>query len=837
MSKHFLAEQLEKFIDIKDIPMTLMTPRIQRMKDETQALNDQGLRQTRLYVNMAASLAQTKGEPENIRRAKAFAYHLKHIEQPIYDAEQLIGSVTGMWPVDEARNQLTYEQLKQETQQMLDTYFANRGGFNHYDNTREGQMLFAYKKGGLSFEEQANLTKFRFGSLMARDHYDANIDFQVMQKLIAEMEQHYRDAGVEFENWEIGSRIEKHFVYNYGAETMQLLRENGWNAANHTNLNYKRLVVTGIGGILGRINGYLENAKSQKDKDFYTGCKIVMEAVSDYIFRYAKAAAVKAEATEEPVRRAELQKMAVVMEKISTQKPETFTEAIELVWMIQLIGNLFGGSALSLARFDQYMYPFYKHDIEAGTITVDRVFELICSLYMKLNEPKMRTVQSLAVGGICCESGEDACNDLSKLCLEAMSTLKTPYPNMSARVMPGKTPDWFYDEIMRTVKAGCGQPMVLNDAVWVPNLTSLGIPEKWARDYYNMGCTEIMIQGKDCNWTTGGLIFFPELLNAMIRKSAAEGRTYESFEEFLGEYLKLIDKQCDEAGESGKNVIHSQRERNCDPFASSLIDGCLENATDYFQGGTDTGDPISVSAQGLGTAADSLSAIRKFVFEENRYTLAELGQMLHEDFAGHELDRLRLANGAPKFGNDDDYVDEIAKRLFDSYAAGVRRQNEDRLPKTRYVDNVFSYNMHITLGESLGATANGRSAGEAISDCVGPTQGADTEGSTALLNSVLKLSHKDVTGAHALNFKISPSFVKDREGTQAAIRMLKVYLEQMGPQIQINYQNPKDLLDAQVHPDKHRDLVVRIAGYCEYFVNLDHRLQCEIIERTLHEVG
>lgn len=289
MSKHFLAEQLEKFIDIKDIPMTLMTPRIQRMKDETQALNDQGLRQTRLYVNMAASLAQTKGEPENIRRAKAFAYHLKHIEQPIYDAEQLIGSVTGMWPVDEARNQLTYEQLKQETQQMLDEYFANRGGFNHYDNAREGQMLFAYKKGGLSFEEQANLTKFRFGSLMARDHYDANIDFQVMQKLIAEMEQHYRDAGVEFENWEIGSRIEKHFVYNYGAETMQLLRENGWNAANHTNLNYKRLVVTGIGGILERINGYLENAKSQKDKDFYTGCKIVMEAVSDYIFRYHNA--------------------------------------------------------------------------------------------------------------------------------------------------------------------------------------------------------------------------------------------------------------------------------------------------------------------------------------------------------------------------------------------------------------------------------------------------------------------------------------------------------------------------------------------------------------------
>lgn len=837
MGIHFLAEQLETFIDIKDISTALMTSRIQRMKAETQALNDQGLRQTRLYVNMAASLAQTKGEPENIRRAKALAYHLKYVDLPIYDAEQLIGSVTGMWPVDEARNQLTYEELRLEAQVMLDAYFEKRGAFNHYENAREGQMMFSYKKGGLSFEEQANLSKFRFGSLMARDHYDANIDFQVMQKLIAEMEQHYRSAGIEFENWEIGSSIEKYFVYNYGDETMQLLRENGWNAANHTNLNYKRLVTTGIGGILQRIDENLEWATSQKKRDFYTGCKIVMEAVSDYILRYARATAEKASKEQNPVRREELQKMSVVMEKISTQKPESFTEAIELVWMIQLIGNLFGGSALSLSRFDQYMYPFYQHDIAAGTITVERVFELICSLYLKLNEPKMRTVQSLAVGGVRCEDGENACNDLSKLCLEAMSVLRTPYPNMSARVMPGKTPDWFYEEIMRTVKAGCGQPMVLNDAVWIPNLISLGIPEPWARDYYNMGCTEIMIQGKDCNWTTGGLIFFPELLNALIHKSVAEKRTYASFEEFLDAYLKLIDKQCDEAGESGRNVILSQHEKNCDPFASALIDGCLESATDYFQGGTDTGDPISISAQGLGTAADSLSAIRKFVFDEKRYSLEQLGQLLREDFVGHELDRLRLANGTPKFGNDDDYVDEIAARLFDNYTAGVRRQNENRLPKTRYVDNVFSYNMHITLGESLGATANGRLAGEAISDCVGPTQGADTEGSTALLNSVLKLSHKDVTGAHALNFKISPSFVKDREGTQAAIQMLKVYLEQMGPQIQINYQNPEDLLDAQIHPDKHRDLVVRIAGYCEYFVNLDHRLQCEIIERTLHEIA
>ena len=211
--------------------------------------------------------------------------------------------------------------------------------------------------------------------------------------------------------------------------------------------------------------------------------------------------------------------------------------------------------------------------------------------------------------------------------------------------------------------------------------------------------------------------------------------------------------------------------------------------------------------------------------------------MLQKNFEGFEIQRMQFMNNAPAYGNDDDYVDQIAAAIFDTYSAAVRKQNENRLPKTRFVNNVFSYNMHITLGESLDATANGRLAGEAISDCAGPTQGRDGEGSTALLNSALKLSHKDVTGAHALNFKISPSLVRDRQGTQAVIQLLRVYLKEMGPQLQINYQNPQDLLDAQAHPEKHRDLVVRIAGYCEYFINLDHRLQCEIIERTMHEVA
>ena len=827
MGTPFVTKELDKFIPIEDAG-NLISPRIKRMIDVVQQLNDAGLRKTRLYTNVAESLKTSKGEPQNIRRAKALVRHLENIDLPVYEAEQLIGSVTGMWPVDTERDP-SYEELREEAIKMLDEYFANR-----VTEKKEDDDFFSDWE-GLSFEEAIAQTKFRFGSLMARDHYDANITFLDMQKLIADMTEHYRESRT-FENWEIGAAIERHFQYYYGDEVMELLHGNGWNTANHTNLNYTSLVNRGLGDVISEIEDRLSKAEDQEKKDFYLSCKIAMTGISDYIKRYSQATREAVVKVDDEVRKSELLAMADVMEKVSTEKPDNFTEAIELVWLIQLVGNLFGGSALSLGRFDQYMYPFYKRDIESGAITLERVRELISSLYLKLNEPRMRTVQSMCVGGVDVDSGEESCNDLSKICLETMACLKLPYPNMSARVMPEKTPDWFYEEIVRTIKAGCGQPMLLNDAVWIPNLTSLGMPEEWARAYYNMGCTEIMIEGKDSNWTSGGLIFFPEILNALIEKAVNEKCEYASFDDFMSDYLEMIEKKCDESGVRGRKVVASQRRLNCDPFASSLIDGCLESGTDYFKGGSLCGDPCSISAQGLGTAADSLSVIRKFVFDEKKYTLEQILLFLTTNFKDNESVRRQFINGAPMFGNDDDYVDELAKQLFDTYSAGVRKQNEDRLPRMRFVNNVFSYNMHITLGESLDATANGRFAGEAISDCVGPSQGSDIEGVTAFLNSALKLSPADVTGAHALNLKINPSLAKDKQGTAALINMLKVYIKEMGPQIQLNYQNPEDLLDAQKHPEKHRNLVVRIAGYCEYFINLDRRLQSEIIERSMHGV-
>lgn len=820
-------ETLERISSLKEIK-GMKTHRIQAMQELVQRLNDAGLRRTLLYTNMARAVLHSEGEPRAIRRAKGFAYHLDHVELPVFPDEQLIGSVTGMWPVDPVQNGKTYDDFYREAVKALDEYDKNRiyskedGGKKHEENT----------EGNVNFEENVAAMKSRFGSLMARDHYDASIPFDILQRLIKTLNEERADSG--YEPWEIGKVLEVLFTYDYGEDTKKTLHEINWKVANHTNLNYRMLVNRGYGDILEEIEERLAKTTDEDKRVFYESVRIAVQAVIRYIKKYAAAVLEEAKKTKDIVRRSELFEMAAVMEKISEKKPETFLEALDLVWMTQLVGNLEGGSALSLGRFDQYMIPFYRKDMEKGILTRERAFELICALYLKLNEPKMRTVQSLSVGGVT-PDGSDGANEVTKLCLEAMSLLTTPYPNMSVRLNPEKSPQWLYQEVIRTVKAGCGQPLILNDSVWIPNLNSLGIPLEQARDYYNMGCTEIMIEGRDCNWISVGTILLPDILTTQIKEAVNEGKQYKSYEEFEEEYLRRIREEVDRYGRNGIRFLKAEREGSQDPFASALIEGCLEKGTDYFQGGTELGSPLSINAQGMGTVSDSISVIKKYIFDEKKMSLEQLNRVLEDNFEGNELIR-KMFEKSPCYGNDDDYVDTIAAKIWDAYSSQTRKQNEIyHIENARFVNNVFSYNAMVELGEITSATPNGRKRGEAISDCIGPSQGRDSSGPTALMNSVFKMETKDITGAFALNMKISPSLVKDREGTEAVVRLLKTYIREKGAEIQFNYVDANALQEAQREPSKHRDLVVRIAGYCEYFVNLDYKLQNEIIERTLHE--
>ncbi len=792
----------------------LRTDRIARLEALTQSLNLAGVRKTELFTNIAHSLKETEGEPRELRRAKAFAYHLGAVKKPVYDGELIIGSITGMCPVDE--NEPSLDQRRAEAIEVLDKHFADK---------RAG-VTETGKKRGVSFDDGFTGGKNRY-ALMARDHYEANIKFLDLQTLIAEMKERYKDEPGLTPS-EIGKVLEVHFNYDYGEETRRLMRELPWNVANHTCLDYPRLVKIGYDGVRAQVRAAL---KAHPEREiFYQAMLISLDAASKYIHDYASAAREAACGADDK-RRAELYEIAEVCDKIADKAPDTFFEAIQLVWMTHLIGNVDGGSAMSLGRFDQYMRPFFEKDYESGALTLDRARELIAALWLKLNEPKMRTVQSCCLAGVTRE-GKDGASLLTRLCLELTALLKLPYPNTSVRVDMDVSPDWLLDDCIRTIKAGGGMPMILNDKLWVNNFIDIGLSPEDARDYYNMGCVEMLIQSKQPNWTGGGGVDLPHLVLQEI--AAKKDGPLGTFDEFMDDIEAAIHQKLRGREKELHERVSCEKE-SCDPFASALVEGCIESGRDFFNGGTALGPFVSFGCSGLGTATDSLLAIRKHVFEQKDLSIQRLSDALAADFVGYE-DVRTLLKDRLSYGNDDDSADLIAKRMFDAAMADIKAYN-DQPVRERFISSLFSYNGHISGGEALTATPDGRCAGDPISDCLSPVQGRDTCGPTATLNSFLKLDMGGVTGAHAMNLKVNGNLLKDQAGTDALKALIQAYLYDRGPQLQINFVNAEDLLAAQREPEKHRDLVVRIAGYCEYFVNLDRKLQSEIISRTLHEMA
>ena len=808
-----------------------MTARIQLLKENIQRLNDAGCRRTTFYPLIAASLKQTQGEPTPIRRAKAFAHLLDNVEQVVLPYELLAGSVTGMWPVDHTVP--TYEEQKQEAVRVLEQYASGVNvpyvGMITPVNARSPEQLVSGTKDA------------RF-VLMLRDHYDANIPFHRLQRLIREMQEWFK-SNTDLEPFEIARELERHFNYDYGAETRRLFDELPWHVAHHLDLNYKDLVKTGLGAIRERIEQKLATAANAQKKEFYQATGICADATIRFIVRYADTLAAASRAGDIDAERAgELKAMAATCRKIADGRPETFREALQLVWMMQVMAIMSGMGALSFARFDQYMYPFYQRDMEKGLITRDHAKELLCCFWLKINEPKMRTVESVCLAGVT-PDGRDGATELTRLCLEVTAEMKLPYPNVSVRVDSKVSPSWLLAEVVKTMKAGGGQPMVLNDQVWVTNLQKIGYPAEWAREYYNMGCVEILIQGKQPSWAWVDGACFPALLERLFQEWRTGKRKLETFEEFLQAYLDAIRDEVDRCAECGVADLNKVRRTACDPFASMLVEGCVEKGLDFFQGGTVCPPHLSFSeeGQGLGTATDSLSAVRKFVYEDKKITLAELDAALHANFVGYDDLRTALDRLTPAFGNEDDRTDELARRIYHAYSDAIFRHNNPRemdpVTAVKYVSVQFSYNMHVYWGEITPATPNGRRRGEPLSDNCGPSQGKDVNGPTRLLNSVLSLDHSQVTGPFAFNLKMNPTLMKDKAGTAAMESLLRTYIQRGGPQIQVNYVDAEALKDAQLHPEKHRDIVVRVAGYCEYFTNLDFKLQTEIISRTLHDAG
>lgn len=799
-------------------PISIDEMRIERMHKRVDALNNAGLYRTCAYTLVAASLRATEGEPLQIRRAKAAACLLDSVTLQIFPEEPLVGSMIGLWELE--TNLPSYEEQKRIAIEAIEDFIVCKNNAKSPDRPQSIRHR--------AMEDEVSEHRSRW-ALMSRVHHDASLTYSEYQRMLADMEAHFAGAGLQ--RFEIGKALEAALRIQYDPQDRRIMNELPWLPGNHLGLDYQRVIDSGLGQMHQEIHAHWKETADPEKVEFYTSVDIVIHSMTAFLLRYADAVEQAARGEEANERGQELLEMACILRKISTEPADSFREALQTVWLLHVMSNIVGGSAMSFSRFDQYMLPYYQRDIARG-VPREQLKALLSCFWLKINEPKLRTVQSMTVGGVR-PDGEDACSDLTRLCLEVARDRKLPYPNIAVRVHHG-SPDWLYDAILDTVKAGCGQPMILNDDVFTPNFKKLGYSDEIARDYFNMGCVELMIQGKQPLWGAANSVVYTECLQESLDAYASGALKADTFDAFMEDYLARIRTGIDECHQAALARKASMWDTCYDPFCSLLTQDCIARGKDMHHGGSACPPHWSIYAHGLGTLADSLAAIKKFVYDEKRISLDRLIEVLDTNFAGEEALHAMLDRGTPFFGNDIDGTDEIANRVFYELTKTIFELNT-LSEEDKYVATFFSYFSHVLSGEVTKATPNGRMAGQSLSDSMAPTQGKDVGGPTKMLNSVLKIDPSFITGGYALNLKVTPSLAKTAQGTQALKGLLKAYLMSMGPQIQINYVDTDALKDAQVHPENHRDLVVRVGGYCEYFVNLDYTLQNEIIQRTIHD--
>ena len=569
---------------------------------------------------------------------------------------------------------------------------------------------------------------------------------------------------------------------------------------------------------------------------------IAIEALSDYIQRYAKLARQMASSETRPQRQDELIEMAEVCEWVSAKPARTFREALQLVWFVHLgIKMDDGGVGHSFGRFDQYLYPFYRDDVESGCLDVEQACELLAIFWIKLN-CECDDIAHLSLGGQTCQGG-DAANDLSMLCLQVDRWISRKQPNLSTRVHSG-TSDTYWDEIARTIRRGAGHPAIFNDDVIIPGLLDYGLPEEIVRDYAQVGCVETFLPGLGAPWTDCYLNLAKCMELALnngcdvssghkLGTETGDPRQFDSFDTLFKAYECQVEHalyQMLKAKDAYDKMV-SQYEP--EPLNSAFIRDCLQRGLDAAGGGARyllTG----AYGVGLGTAIDSLTAIKILVYDEEKLSMDELLAALNANFRGHERVQ-SLCRNAPKYGNDDDKADTLAVKVIESFGRQMRAYPSPSSHSIHYgmLGSVLS---HTSMGEKTAASANGRFAGETLSDGGSPSQGCNRNGATATLRSLAKANNQLVPGGAAINLRLSPHYLQGVDGLEKLVSLLKTYVAMGGEQLQVNVVDTKTLRQALENPEKYRDLVVRVAGFTAYFVTLTPSIQQEILARSEAEI-
>jgi pyruvate formate-lyase/glycerol dehydratase family glycyl radical enzyme len=583
--------------------------------------------------------------------------------------------------------------------------------------------------------------------------------------------------------------------------------------------------------------------------------EVAADAIIAYAGRHAQKLRDRASSEKKAERREELERMSAICERVPAQAPRTFWEALQYYWFVHLgvIIELNTWDSFNPGRLDRHLLPFYRRDIEAGIMTKERARELLQSFWIKFNNqpapPKVGvTAQEsntytdfclINLGGVD-GGGGDAVNELTYLILDVIEEMRILQPSSMVQVSV-KNSDEYLVRALKIVRTGFGQPSLFNTEAIIDELLRQGKSIEDARNGGASGCVETGAFGKE-SYILTGYFNLTKILELTIHNGVdpltgrrigletGDPSEFESFEELYGAFERQLQHFIDIKLRGNVVVERIWAEYLPAPFMSILIDDCIARGRDYNDGGARYNTSY-IQGVGLGTITDSLTAIRYQVFDEGAIPLKDLIAALDNDFEGSEDLRLKLLDETPKYGNDDDYADALAVRVFESFFASV-----DGRPNTKgghFRINMLPTTSHVYFGSVVGATPDGRKAGKPLSEGISPVQGADRKGPTAVLKSASKIDHVK-TGGTLLNQKFTPQVLADEEGLEKLAHLIRAYFAMGGHHIQFNVVTAEMLRNAQREPEKYRDLIVRVAGYSDYFVDLGIELQNEIIRRTEH---
>lgn len=636
----------------------------------------------------------------------------------------------------------------------------------------------------------------------------------------------------------------------------------------HLSVNYGRLLSDGLMGYEQRVRECkaaldLTQPDSIDKNMFYKSVLVVIEAVRKFAQRYSELAKEMAEQEKNPARQAELLEMSRICAKVPYEPAETFREAVQSVWFIQLILQIeSNGHSLSYGRFDQYMYPYYIKDIQENKISEDEALELLTCLWIKtLTVNKIRSqshtlssagspmYQNVTIGGQTTDK-KDAVNELSFLVLRSVAQTRLTQPNLTVRYHANLNKH-FFDECVEVMKLGFGMPALNNDEIIIPSFINWGVKEEDAYNYSAIGCVETAVPGKWGYRCTGmSYINFPRVLLCAMNNGVdlTTGKRFtqghgmfadmETYEDLLAAWDKTV-REMTRYSVIVENAIDKASERDVpDILCSALTDDCIGRGKTIKEGGA-VYDFISGLQVGIANMADSLAAIKKLVYDEKKITRQQLWDAILDDFQSPANKKIQemLVNDVPKYGNDNDDVDQLVVEAYDSYLDEIKKY-----PNTRYQRGPIggiryggTSSISANVGQGMGtmATPDGRNAREPLAEGCSPAHNADKNGPTAVFKTVSKLPTEKITGGVLLNQKMTPQMLSTEENKQKLELLIRAFFNKLhGYHVQYNIVSRETLLDAQAHPEKHKDLIVRVAGYSAFFNVLSRKTQDDIIGRT-----